>query len=252
MKLAASVVIALVLSAPVGSAQQPSEPLPASTLPLRLAGVLRDSTTPARSAALIQCGDAQEQRAARLFAVGDRACDVAEVRDVLAEGVVIRNVLTNRLEFLPLQKVGASQASPSAPPEPGEAHVEPEPEAPAGPIVLPAISGVVMVDLSEAMLRRYRANLPEVLTSALATPHYPTAGSGPAAIDGYEITRITPGGIVEKLGLQNGDVLLEFNGQKLDSLSAVTGLLWQAQSLDGGKLTALRDGTKVTFIYTVR
>jgi hypothetical protein len=160
------------------------------------------------------------------------------------------NLLANRLELLALPNA-STRSTPPAAAMPGEARVEPEPEAPASPVVLPAVTGVVIVELSEEMLRRYRANLPEVLTSALATPHYPTAGSGPAAIDGYEITRIKPGGIVAQLGLQNGDVLLEFDGQKLDSLSAVMALLGQARSLDGGKLIALRGGTKVTFLYRV-
>jgi hypothetical protein len=242
--------LALVLTASIGSGQQPPAPLPSSTLPLRLLGVVRDTTTPARSAGLIQCGDPREKRVAWLFAVGDRACDVAEVREVLEDAIVIRNLLTNRLELLALPKAGALPAPPS--PSPNAAPVEAPPDAIPGPLVQSVSPDVVTVELQRELLHRYLSNLPEVLTSAVATPRYATGGSGPAAIEGYQISRIKPGGIVEQLGIRDDDVLLELNGQKLDSLAAVTGLLAQAQELNGPKMTVLRNGKRMTFVFSVK
>jgi len=250
MNSAVSVAITLVMFAPAGSGQQPSEPLPSSMLPLRLVGVARDSSTPARSAGLIQCGHPEEKRAARFVAVGERACDVAEVSEVREEAVVIRNLLTNRLELLTLPTSGR----PSAPPTlaASEAPVERRPDEIPAPHVQRLSPDVVKIELNKELLRRYMANLPEALGSALATPRYATGGSGPPAIEGYEMSRIKTGGIVEQLGLQDGDVLLEFNGQKLNSPAAVTGLLAQAQALEGSKMTVLRNGKRMTFLFSVK
>jgi type II secretory pathway component PulC len=66
------------------------------------------------------------------------------------------------------------------------------------------------------------------------------------------MSRIRPGGIVEQLGLQDGDVLLDVDGQTLDSLTAVVGLLGQAQALSGAKMTVLRNGRRTTFVFSVR
>ena len=242
--------LVLVLSVPIGSGQQPADPLPASTLPLRLVGVARDMSAPARSAGLIQCGQPQEMRGAWLYAVGDRACDVAEVREVLEDAVVIRNLQTNRLELLTLPKALTPSAPPA--PSPSSAPVDTARDAIPGPLVQPTSADVITVELRKELLHRYLSNLPEVLTSAVATPRYATGGSGPAAIEGYQISRIKPGGSVEQLGLRDDDVLLEFNGQKLDSLAAVMGLLGQAQELDGSKMTVLRNGKRMTFVFSVK
>lgn len=250
MKPTVGVALALVLLAPGASAQQPAGSLPSSTLPLRLVGVLRDLSQPAHSGGLVQCGPAQERRPAWLVAVGERACDVAEITEVLEEHVVIRNLLTGRFEVLALTRA-AAPAAPAAVP-PAEVPVGAEAEPLPLPLVLPGSADVVNVELRQEVIDRYMANLPDVLTSALATPHYAAGGDGPAAIDGYEMSRIRTGGIVEQLGLRDGDVLLEFNGQRLNSLAAVTALLTRAQALDGAKMTVLRNARKVTFVFSVR
>ena len=250
MKQASLVAIALVLFAPSISGQQPSEPLPASTLPLRLVGVARDSATPARSAGLIQCGHPEEKRAARLVAVGDQACDVAEVTEVREKAVVIRNLLTHRLELLTLPASGRLSASPAL--ATNESPVERRPDEIPAPYVQPLSPDVVTIELSKELLNRYMSNLPEVLSSAVATPHYASASGGQATIDGYEMSRVRAGGIVDQLGVKDGDVLLEFNGQKLDSLTAVTGVLAQAQALSGARMTVLRNGRRMTFVFSVK
>jgi len=242
--------IALVLFAPSGAGQQAPGPLPSSTLPLRLVGVARYTSTPARSGGFIQCGPPEEQRAAWFVAVGDRACNVAEVRDVGEDGIIIRNLLTNRLELLTLPKA-ATAPRPPAPPA-SETPVETEPDEIPRPFVQAVSADVITVELRKELLHRYLSNLPEVLTSAVATPRSATGGSGPPAIEGYQMSRIKPGGIVEQLGIRDGDVLLEFNGQRLDSLSAVTGLLGQGQELNGSKMTVLRNGKRMTFVFSVQ
>jgi general secretion pathway protein C len=237
------------LPAPVRG-QQRTEPLPASALPLQLVGVVKDTTTPSRSAALIHCSDPEGRHGARLFAIGERACDVAEITEIREQEVVIRNLLTNRLELLTLPKAGTRSAQP-ADRAANEVPPEAKAEAPA-PRVEASSPDEVDVELRKDVLDHYLADVPGVLDSALATPRYASGGTGPQTIEGYEITRIRTGGIVDQLGLRDGDVIVEVNGQKLDSLAAVMGLFSRAQGLSGAKMMVLRGGRRVTFVYTVK
>jgi hypothetical protein len=248
-KTAAGLATVLCVFARAGSAQQAASALPLSTVPLRLVGVATDASRPALSAAFIQCGGPEEKRSARLVAVGERACDAVEVLEVREDVVVIKNLRADRLELLMLAKPGAP---PPAAPSRNEAPIEPQRVETPGLFVRPASSDVIEVELRKAVLQRYLADLPEVLGSALATPRYTTGGSGPQSIAGYELSHVKAGGIVEQLALQDGDVLLEYNGQKLDSLTAVASLFSQVPNMSGAKMIVLRDGRKVTFVFAVK
>lgn len=229
-------------------AEQPREPLPLSTLPLRLAGVARGVATPAASACLIECLDPPARRGAWLYAVGDRACDIALIVEVVDDAVVVRNLQTGRLELLALPRNAASAPAPP----PGDVPTDDSSDALPVPLVERRSTDVVTIELSRELLRRYTSNLPEVLGAALATPHYTSGESGPRAIDGFAMTRIKAGGIVEQLGLQDGDVLMDLNGQRLDNLAAIAGLLARADALSGATMTVLRGGARLSFVFNVK
>ena len=252
MRSWACIAIAFLLSATAASAQPPDPPS-SQTPRLRLVGVLRDAADPARSAALVQCNHPRESRAA-LVTVGHRACDAAELLQVLDNAVLVRNLLTNQVERLELPPPTSS--SPPSPPLPAvDSPIEDREGVPAPTVDLTA-PNVVTVELQRELLQRSLANLPEVLNSALAMPRYGSSEHGPRAIEGFEMSRIKPGGIIDQLGLREGDVLLEFNGQKLDSVSAVTSLFGQLQGLSGAvsgaKMAVLRNGSRLTFVFTVK
>lgn len=240
--------LALLLLVAPAAAQQPTATMPLSSLPLRLVGVAIDASAPARSAGLIQCGLPGEHRPARLVAVGDQACDLAVVDDVRADEVIVRNIATGRLERVTLSSAATTGAHPvdTEPEKPAHSDAE---EIPA-PVIVPTAPGVVTIELQRALVHRSLSNLAAVLTSALATPH--RADGASSVIDGYEMTRITPGGIVDQLGIRDGDVLLDFNGQRLDNLGAVTSLLGRAESLEGARMTVLRSGAPLMFIFKVQ
>lgn len=242
--------LAIVLLAATTAGQAPPDALPESTLPLRLLGVALDASVPTRSAGLIQCGLPEEKRVARFIAVGGQACDLAEVREVREQAVVIRNLATNRLERLTLPPAGRASTPPGHPADAVTSDAAREEIPP--PVVLPTSPDEIRVELRRELLQRYLSNLPEVLSAALATPHYATGASGATSIDGYQVNQIRAGGIVEQLGLQDGDVLAEFDGRKLDSLGAVTGLFAQVPSMSGGRLVVYRQGARITFVITVR
>jgi len=114
--------------------------------------------------------------------------------------------------------------------------------------VLRRSSDVVTIELAEESVRHYLANLPELLSSARATPRYRDTGIGQRTIGGFEINQIKTAGVVEQMGLKNADVILELNGQPLDSLASVMRLFGQAQGMTQSRMTVLRNGQRLTFV----
>jgi type II secretory pathway component PulC len=226
----------------LGVPQQSPEPLPRTALPLALVGVIVDANEPSSSLCLIRC--AYPVQRVRTLSPGQNACDVAEVTEVRAEAVVIRNLLTNAAELLPLQDArpaatGSVEADAKAP-----AQAAPAPPRP----VVRKSSDVVTIELAEASVRYYLANLPELLGSARATPRYRSTGFGQSSVDGFEIDQVKAGGVVDQMGLRNGDAVLELNGEPLDSLASVMRLFAQAQGMPQSRMTVLRNGQRMTFV----
>ena len=180
----------------------------------------------------------------RSFGPGEHACDVAAIEEVRADAVVIRNLLANRSELLSLQD--AKRAAEVAPPADAN-DAAPSAPAPELPIVR-AAPDVVTIEVREASVTHYLANLPELLRSARASPRYRDAAFGRRVIDGFEIDQIKAAGVVEQMGLKNGDVILDLNGQPLDSLESAVRLLGQAQGMAQSRMTVLRNGRRMTFV----
>ena len=226
----------------LGAAQRPPEPLPRTALPLALVGVIVDTHEPSNSLCLIRC--AYPVQRVRTLGPGQNACDIAEVQEVRADTVVIRNLLSSRSELLSLQDATHATAAPL----PQDAKEAPPATPAPTPPVLRVSSDVVTIDLPEASVTHYLANLPELLASARATPRYRSTGFGQASMDGFEIDQIKAGGVVEQMGVKNGDVILDLNGQPLDSLASAIRLFGQAQGMPQSRMTVLRSGQRLTFV----
>ena len=153
MALAASAVIQ---AAAVAPSHQPQAAPPPTALPLQLTGVLFDQAQPGRSACLIRCV-AQPGRHG-IFLVGERACDVAEVREILKDAVVVENIEAKRLERLPFPGVTPLSAASPRPVVPVQ-----EPAPPPEPI---------QVALPRESVQAAVANLPDLLSSAVAVPRF--------------------------------------------------------------------------------
>lgn len=232
-RLLAWVVAAVVAGTPpqAPAARPSSETLPASTLPIVLAGVMLDPQAPSRSACLLRCAFPPEKQGK--FLVGQTACELAEIAEIRQDRVVFRNLLTNRRELLVFSRPEASTGAPSPPPAP----------------VVTVTKEAVAVDLAKGAVDHYLDNLPQLLDAALAAPRYRDTGGGQRAIEGFEIGKIKEASVVEQLGLKNGDVLLEVNGQSLDGLPTIIKLLGQIQNMSQVKVTVLRNGQKVSFVF---
>jgi type II secretory pathway component PulC len=218
-----------------GVAQQPGATSPNSTLPLQLTGLMVDTDAPARSACLIRCTRPPERHV--MLVAGERACDVAEVLEVRDVGVVLKNLETGRMELLTSSAATSSHAVPHA----LRQGASPAARADEAEPVLPEVS-----------VRRYLANLPELLASAVARPRYQDGANGQRVVDGFEIGQVTAGGAADKLGLRNGDVIQQVNGQSLDGMATVMRLFEQLPALAQVKVTVLRNGQKLTFVLNTK
>jgi type II secretory pathway component PulC len=234
--LAASAVGLLVAGLP----QQPAKPVPLSVLPLHLTGVIVDKETPARSACLIRCADASQRRG--MFFAGQQACDLAEIQEIREDGVLIKNLLMNRPELLVFS--AAIHPADTQPPAGARAR--------SPNTVLTASPDVVVVDLAKGAVDRYLEDLPSLLESAVATPRYRDTASGQRLIDGYEIGQIKAGGVADQLGLRNGDVVLEVNGQPLDGVATVMRLFGELQTMPQAKVAVLRNGQRITLVVDTK
>ena len=231
--LAASAVALIAAGAPAPPSQAP---LPASALPLRLTGILFDQGQPARSACLIRCV-AQPGRQG-IFSIGDRACDLAEIREVRLDAVVIENLEAKTLELLTFPRVTPPAAAPPRPSSP-----VPDSAPPPEP---------VQVALPTEAVQTAIANLPELLSSAFAVPRYRDVEGGQRVIDGFVVTQVKPSGTAERLGLRNGDVILDVNGQILDGMPTVMRLFGQLQSTPRVTITVLRDGRRMNVVFNTK
>ena len=214
--------------------------LPSSQLPLALVGVAVNGAIPAQSVSMIRCTYPATDAAALMYRIGQRACDVAEVKDIRQDGVVIRNLVTNRLERLPLHNLGVAPIAAAA-----------VAATPPVPVVRKSATGMT-VDVPKAAVDHYLLNLTELLTAALATPHFAETASGSRVMDGFQLGEIKAGSVIEQLGLKNGDVITEVNGEKLDSMAAVMRLAGQAQTMTQAKMVVLRAGKPMTFVFNTK
>jgi general secretion pathway protein C len=221
----------LLVSASV-QAQQP----PPSTLPLRLTGIAFDQDRPQRSACLIECLAAGERKG--LFVVGDLPCDIAEIKEVRQGSVVIRNVAADRLELLTLPEAVRAATLPARGDASSDAVASRDEPA---PIVVPRES-------VQAVL----ANLPELLTSARAVLRYREGAGGQRGVEGFEVTEVTPSGMAERLGLRNGDLLVDVNGQVLDGIPTVLRLFGELQAIPRITLNLVRDGKRLTVAFDTK
>jgi hypothetical protein len=211
---------------------RPAPPaLPFSALPLDLVGVIVDTTAPSSSVCLIRRTYPSKRNG--IFRPGQKAFDFAAIEDIRRDGVVLHNLVTNRSEFLTFP--GDRPAIKTDPPPP--------------PPVLAKSPNLVKVELPRETVNHYLKNLPSLLDSAFAAPRYRQGKNGQRSIAGFEISRIKEGGIVDQLGIRNGDVVLDVNGEPLDSLATVMRLLGRIQDMPQSNMTVLRNEQKMNFVF---
>lgn len=204
-----------------------------SALPLDLIGVIVNERTPSNSVCLIRCDYLSKKDS--IFQPGEKAFDFAEIKEILQGCVIIKNLVTNKQEYLTFLKN-----------RPLGRHPPPLPS----PNIMAKSSDTITIDIPKETVNHYSQNFLDLLHSAFATPRYRKEKNGEKIIEGFEISRIKKDSIIGQLGFKDGDVILDVSGEPLDSLETVMRLLGQIQTMSQAKLTVQRSGQKLNFIFS--
>jgi type II secretory pathway component PulC len=212
-----------------------------TALPIALVGTMVDSVEPSRSACLVRCIQSPERKYASVLQVGETACDLAEIKEIRQDAVVLRNLAADRIELLPLPGTSASKGVSASGAEPA-----------AEPVVVNESPGRVSVEVPKASVDHYLVNLSELLSSAQAMPRFRDTANGQRVIEGFELTQVRAGSVVEQVGLKNGDVIVDVNGEPLDGLPTVLRLFGQAPTMGQATVTVLRGSQRMTFVFNTK
>jgi hypothetical protein len=74
-----------------------------------------------------------------MLRVGEAACDLAEIKEIRGDAIILRNLSADRLELLPFPETSVSKGVPA-----------PDAELPVTPIVVNEAPGLVSVDVPKA------------------------------------------------------------------------------------------------------
>ena len=211
--------------------------LPESALPLTLTGVVVDAV-PAKALALVRCNAGEGEARVAMVPPGGVACGLATVDAVRDDGVEITNLGSRRREHLAFRREAVALA--------GQVPAIPGPQASDAPPV------AVRATVSAAVLSRYLLNPSDLLTAAVAVPHYVDLPLGAHVMDGFEISRVAPDGVVAQIGLKDGDVIQEVNGARMDGPDAVFRLMGQTLDFTHTTVVVSRKGQRVVLELDAR
>ncbi|MBN1336855.1 MAG: hypothetical protein JXB39_12935 [Deltaproteobacteria bacterium] len=102
--------------------------------------------------------------------------------------------------------------------------------------------------VESSVLEGALSNLDQLMTQVRATPHMGSDGR----IDGYRLSAIRRGSLLQKLGIKNGDVVHAVNGMSLTDPANALGAFQTLQNERSFKFEITRRNQKQTFDYEVR
>jgi len=188
--------LAVPLFGKVRSQIQPSKPVvqkPMTVLPSRLNIKLLGTVVAGKnSAAIIAVANKHEQR---VFIIGDRIQPGVILREVQAQAIVVEH--GGKLERISLEQ-GAKPITMAMPgtgisTRPGQARIQ-----------------TTNTPMNRARLQQQLNNFPALLSQARVIPRMVDGKPG-----GFIISDIAPGSLYQQAGLQNGDIILSVNGEKI-------------------------------------
>ncbi|MGK5089719.1 type II secretion system protein GspC [Bdellovibrionota bacterium FG-2] len=218
---------------PTGQPQDQGGPPVRTTLPFNLIGtlILRDEF---RSLATIE-----DKSASLVYPVRseDEIPGKARIIKIDPTRVTFLNLSSGRREFIELPEdtnAGGPKITVGAPKK----------LSVGGGIekVSPNQFNVARTEVDKAM-----ADLNNILTQARAVPNF--ENGVPA---GYSLFQIVPGSIYDKLGLQNGDVIMGLNGQPISDPGKAFEMLSELKTANHMELQVKRSGKVSTHAYEIR
>jgi general secretion pathway protein C len=163
-----------------------------------------------------------------VYRAGNEIGDLAEVIKIERDRLIIKNQLTKAIEYLPLgaydPKRAVSKQAMEAPGARKEFHVR------------------------RSLVDETLKDLPAFLHAARAVPVFGSDGK----VSGFKLDWIEARSLYESLGLQQGDILREVNGIKIDSVARAYEIFEQFRNSSMIRLGAQRNGRPLDLTYLVR
>jgi len=196
--------------------EQKPEDLPLATLRLKLVGTIVDRDGDV-STAIIEDLTKREQG---LYHVGDRIKN-ALIKKILRTYVIVNTGKRDEILSMHPEELKNKQKNSS--------------RTTKGKIKIP-----------RKMIETSMSNLANIMQDALIQPYIKRG-----QIAGFKITKIKPNSIYTQLGLQNGDVLLDINKEKLDNPKKLLNLYERLKDKNKIKLKISRGGKEETLEYLI-
>jgi general secretion pathway protein C len=206
-------------------------PIP-SQLPIALIGTLVHSN-PEKSIAAIEI---KSKNQVISYTPKKEIEGLATVEKVERMKVIIRNLNSNRLEYLEIKTdshVSFGTAAKSA--------------GVGGGGVVKKVSDNEF-QISRANLNAQLSNFNEIIRQAKALPAYDGSGN----IYGFRITAIEPGSIYTELGITNGDVITSVQGNPVTSAQQAMEMYQTLRASNEIEMQIERDGRRQTVKYQVK
>lgn len=212
-----------------------------SDLPIQVVGTIVHAN-PYRSIASLSL---QGEEAPAALKVGGTLKDLAEILAVFRRRVVFRNLKSQRLEYVEIPEDPQAQAR-----RPKTVQV-PKFQNKFGNEPAIQQSGNNFT-VSRADVKNQLNNYQALLQTAHAVPYTdPRTGE----VLGFRVTRLQPGSLFQKLGIQPGDVIKGVNGDSVNSinraLEVFSNLKGNIDDLDSVSLDIQRSGSDQSLNYNV-
>ena len=230
----------------VPEAPQPLPEPPATPLQLRLVGTVAGGKAP--RFAIIESTSHPPGQA--VYQVGDVVQQVVIV-DIRPDCVVLEKAQGRREVLCFQQDTGASPQQHSAALAPG---VRPGAAAPAPPPTPGDLggSGIVRVDpgtwrVSRELILENFANVGSLSSQAIITPYFLQGQQ-----QGFRLSQLRAGGILQQIGLQEGDILQKVNGLSIHSPQEALQAYQQLQTESTVRIDVMRNNRPTTLTYEIR
>ncbi|MFH1469717.1 MAG: type II secretion system protein GspC [Pseudomonadota bacterium] len=189
------------------------------------------------SSALIAAGDGRDAKALG-YGIGDVLLEEATILRIEQRKVVLRRS-DGSLEYLDMGGEGAKKESPRS-----------TGGAVAGTEDSEGITqtGEFSWEVDESVISGALGNIDSLVSQVRAIPHKGPDGE----IDGFRLSAIRRGSLLQKLGIKNGDVIHGVNGTPMTSATGAMGAFQSMQSERQFSFDVSRRNQKHTFEYSIR
>ncbi len=188
------------------------------------------------SSALISSGDRREA-SVQGYGVGDDLLGEATIVRIEQKKVVIRRT-DGTIEYIDMGGEGAKPAAG------GAKRSSADPESDGGITK----TGEFSWEVDQSVIADALGNIDSLISQVRATPHKGADGE----IDGFRLSAIRRGSLLQKLGIKNGDVIHGVNGTPLTSATGAMGAFQAMQSESQFSFDVTRRNQSNTFEYSIR